>query len=267
MQDMIKFVTWYQSFQPVWPIFPLWPIKGHRCGCGKPCTDIGKHPRLAGWPERSRNLAEMRQWFRAHPDSGIALATGNGLLVVDGDLRNNGVEWVSTQVSYCPRTVTAVTGTGGLHLYYSYDKTLTIGNRTNLVPGVDIRAHRGFVVLPPSPHKSGQSYQWVKGQGPHEHAITPASPLLLSLLTTEPPGPPKEASNGSQRDLGGLEHYARQGKPQGERQEGLYWLLKKLDHERAQAAEAWRIAALYAQSCSPPMDQAELQKHYRRFWR
>lgn len=267
MHDAIKHAAWYQSFSPPWYCFPLWPIRGTRCGCGKPCSDVGKHPRLAGWPERSRNLAEMRQWFRAHPDSGIGLATGNGLLVVDGDLRNGGVEWVSTQVAYCPKTVAAVTGSGGLHLYYSYDRALPIRNRANLVPGVDIRAHRGFVVLPPSPHKSGQAYQWVRSQGPHEHAITPATPLLLSLLTQDTPTPPKTATNGSQRDLGALEHWARQGKPQGQRQEGLYWLLKKLDSEQAQASEAWRIASTYAQSCSPPMDHDELRKHYRRFWR
>ena len=267
MLNVLNHVNWYQSFRPMpWYCFPLWPIVNGACPCyTEGCTDIGKHPRLAGWPERSRNLAEMRQWFRAHPDSGIALATGNGLLVVDGDLRNGGLEWVSTQVSYCPKTVSAVTGSGGLHLYYSYDRSLTIGNRTNLVPGVDIRAHRGFVVLPPSPHKSGNRYAWVKGQAPHEHAITPASPLLLSLLTTEPPAPPK--SNGTARDLGGLEHWARQGKPEGQRQEGLYWLLKKLNSEHAPGDQAWKIAALYAQSCSPPMDTQELTKHYRRFWR
>jgi putative DNA primase/helicase len=263
--DILKHVNWYQSFSPYWPVFPLWPIKGNRCGCGKPCGDTGKHPRLAGWPSRARNLAEMRQWFRAHPDSGIGLATGNGLLVIDGDLRSGGVEWVSTQVTYCPKTVTAVTGSGGLHLFYSYDRALNIRNRVNLVPGVDVRATGGYVVLAPSPHVSGKRYAWVKGQGPHEHAITPASPALLAMLVTQEPPPPQQSEPSN--DLGRLEHFARRGVGEGERNKALYWLACRLRDSRADAYNARRLMDLYARSCSPAMDGYEVDKMYQRWER
>jgi putative DNA primase/helicase len=260
--DALKFAAWYQAFSPPWRVFPLWPIKGKRCGCGKPCNDAGKHPRLSGWPERSRNLAEMRQWFRAHPDSGIGLATGSGLLVVDGDLRNGGVEWVMEQVTYCPKTVTSVTGSGGLHLFYSYPAHLNIRNRVNLVPGVDIRANGGYVVLPPSPHISGKRYAWVQGQGPHEHVITPAPQALLDLLRD--PEPPVSKPGNGHTDLGGLEHWARRGKPEGQRNQGLNWLAWTLQKQQADLDQAWRIMCLFADSCNPPMPTAEVAKFYRR---
>ena len=41
-------------------------------------------------------------------------------------------------------------------------------DKGSLPPGVDVRGHGGYIVLPPSVHPSGNLYRWEIGYGPHE---------------------------------------------------------------------------------------------------
>jgi hypothetical protein len=36
-----------------------------------------------------------------------------------------------------------------------------VPNRTNVLPGIDVRGDGGFVVAPPSAHASGREYTWM----------------------------------------------------------------------------------------------------------
>jgi hypothetical protein len=94
-----------------------------------------------------------------------------------------------------PTTLTGTTGGGGLHLFYKCDRPL--GNKVaglhgidEDLPGIDLRADGGYVLAPPSTHRSGESYRWLDPG--REVADTPAwlreSPLAArKQLPAVPP--------------------------------------------------------------------------------
>ena len=53
-----------------------------------------------------------------------------------------------------------MTGSGGAHYYLGHPCDRRIANRVNLYSGVDVRGDGGYVVAPPSNHRSGGRYSW-----------------------------------------------------------------------------------------------------------
>ena len=97
----------------------------------------------------------ISQWVRL---GGVGIVTGrvSGLVVVDVDLR--GLSKAEELGLDSP--VKVRTGSGGLHLYYRYPESGTVGTTTGLWEGIDIRGDGGFVVAPPTLHASGQLYRF-----------------------------------------------------------------------------------------------------------
>lgn len=162
--------------QAGWPVFPV---------------DLGtKRPKTAhGHLDASADPDRVRRWhnlFDAH--GGIATPTGNGLLVIDVDPRNGGVvpEWA-------PQTLTAMTQSGGLHLYYKVDEDIT--SRAGLFgPGVDSKSRGGYVLVPPSP-----GYRWTTVQ-PRTALLADDLRLHFHEVYAEGPGgariPPEQWQRG-----------------------------------------------------------------------
>lgn len=96
-------------------------------------------------------------WHR--DGTGIGMRTGDGLVVVDLDPRNCGAAdpdaWLASAVAELPATLMARTGGGGRHLYFASAASLRSKPLAG-VPGIDIKAAGGFVIVPPSP-----GYAWV----------------------------------------------------------------------------------------------------------
>lgn len=137
-----------------------------------PVEARGKRP-LVPWLEFQQRIAtadEIDDWFRRWPDANVGLVTGrvSGLVVVDVDPRHGGqesFELACDEHGPLPRTVEAVTGGGGRHLYFAHPGG-RLANRVGILPGIDLRADGGCVVAPPSLHPSGQRYAWVQGAAP-----------------------------------------------------------------------------------------------------
>ncbi len=156
--------------QKGWAVFPLWGVhEDLSCACGlTACADAGKHPRVKkGVKEASRDPVVIRGWFDAEaPVSNVAIATGeiSGLTVLDIDIGPGklGAEtWLElNREAGEPQTLTATTGSGGAHVFFSYASSLNTSSNT-LGPGVDCRNDGGYVVAAPSRHRSGGSYEWV----------------------------------------------------------------------------------------------------------
>lgn len=136
-------------------------VDGH-CTCGDPGCSLsnhGKHPSTDHGHLDATLLAADHFW----PDfltRNIAIATGNGLAIVDIDPRNGGFEAWDEFVKYNPEdnfaTFTVSTGGGGTHLYFTVEgPTQTM---PNLLRGVDLKADGGYVLAPPSTHISGGVY-------------------------------------------------------------------------------------------------------------
>lgn len=153
-----------------WRVFPLHTVdEAGRCSCGNhPCTDAGKHPRVEGGLKAASNdPAQIDLWFGpGSPPSNIGLITGeiSDLTVLDIDIGTGkfGAEsWAEATKDHGePDTLMARTGSGGMHVFFKYNSSLkTAGNV--LGKGVDSRNDGGYVVAPPSRHRSGGVYSWI----------------------------------------------------------------------------------------------------------
>lgn len=154
------------------PIFEV--VEGGRCACGDPHTDepanIGKHPRTrSGFKDATTNLEQIEMWWTQWPNANVAIATGSisGLIIVDVDPRNGGMEsleeWDLTNEPW-PRTLTALTGGGGWHWYFAYPNSGAQVSGRKLLRGVDLKADGGYVLAPPSNHLRGR-YTWLAERG------------------------------------------------------------------------------------------------------
>jgi len=133
--------------------------QGH-CTCyrGAECSCAGKHPVRSNWQDNYIKTAEeLDEIFSRRPMANFGIVTGNGLVVIDIDPRHGGFESLEQIKHLIEPTLTVRTGGGGLHYYYSTDEK--VGNRTNVLPGIDVRGDGGFVVAPGSKHVSGNYYE------------------------------------------------------------------------------------------------------------
>lgn len=151
-----------------WNVFPCHAVVDGVCTCGRTdCDSPGKHPRIAnGVKGASGNPAQIEAWYRLFPNgqANWALATGvrSGVLAVDVDAKNGGYPSWERYIEESGLTVpeTAVTSTGGGGRHFLFDPLGTAyGNKVNWLPGVDIRADGGYIMLPGSSHVSGAEYR------------------------------------------------------------------------------------------------------------
>ena len=161
-----------------WRVFPVFEmLEDGTCACGNPeCPEErwGKHPRISEWQRNATTDHEqIREWWSRWPDANIGCLTGkaSGIVVIDVDIpeghpeKPDGTTSIETfieDVGELPATATVRTGSGGLHYYFLYpDAEVDLRNRTDALPGVDVRGNGGYVLVPPSNHKSGGHYEWV----------------------------------------------------------------------------------------------------------
>ena len=84
-------------------------------------------------------------------ESHWAMPTGNGLLVVDVDVKHGGKEEDVYALGFPRGTFRVKTPSGGCHLYYK-DPGLNLRNSVQkLGDGIDIRTDGGYVCIPPMP--------------------------------------------------------------------------------------------------------------------
>jgi hypothetical protein len=142
-----------------------WVTRQGRCSCGNiKCANPGKHPSIRWTPYKTQRADQnqIRAWWKRWPQANVGIVTGkiSNLVVVDVD-GPEGEESLKRAGIDLPTTPTVLTGGGGRHLYYRYSEQAKTG--TGVLPRVDVRADGGFVVAPPSGHKSGNVYRWAEG--------------------------------------------------------------------------------------------------------
>lgn len=151
-----------------WSVFPLHSIVDGECTCGNiNCKDAGKHPRVArGLKEASKDKEQIEKWFgNDNKTSNLAIATGeaSGITVIDIDIAQGkqGAEtWQELIKNHGePVTLMSQTGSGGMHVIFQYNSVLKTASNS-LGDGIDVRNDGGYIVAPPSLHKSGGNYLW-----------------------------------------------------------------------------------------------------------
>jgi len=199
-----------------WPVFPVhhpFTIRGAvRCSCGAlDCSSIGKHPHTRdGLKSATLDRRQIELWWARWRSAGVAIATGGAarLVVIDIDPDKGGEASLNALIAEhgpLPPGRRIATGGGGAHYYFRHDGDPLHNTTGHLGPGIDTRADGGYVIAPPSRHRSGREYKLVSGG-----QELPRLPMwLLQLLEPPPrqPGavqePPADATRWAQAAVDG----------------------------------------------------------------
>lgn len=165
-----------------WRAFPLHGIVNRACTCGRAgCSSPGKHPLVrGGLHAATTDVRVINEWWRQWRRANIGLATGaeSGIVVIDVDVPV-GVRSLDALIGAgLAPTLIGLTGGGGLHLVYrARDEGLgnSVGRLPGIdeeLPGIDLRANGGYIVAPPSTHRSGCQYEWLDAN--KEPVLAPA---------------------------------------------------------------------------------------------
>lgn len=157
-----------------WAVFPL--------------AERDKVPAVKGGFKVATDDAEQVSAAWGHrPQMNVGIATGTasgGLVVIDLDVDDmRGEDGIATLRAWesehgeLPETCTAVTGSGGLHLYYLCDRP--VGCSVDNERGVDVRGDGGYVVAPPSTHPNGRRYEW---EAPPEEGVARADSNVYAFI-------------------------------------------------------------------------------------
>jgi hypothetical protein len=153
-----------------------------------PVAERDKRPLVAWRDEASCEPNQIRSWWSGTwREANIGAVVPRDVVVLDVDPRHGGdamLEQLEAEHGTLPRTLTAVTGSGGQHLWFATDDAdaLRQGGNT-LGRGLDTRcAGRGFVVIPCSVHRCGARYRWARG----DKAIAAAPAWLIERLRRLP---------------------------------------------------------------------------------
>ncbi len=154
-------------------VFPVHGLIGGFCSCGNPaCSNAGKHPATPhGFKNAASEVSALESLFgydaktntirKGYCNIGIATGAESKIFVLDIDGVDGESELMELEKEHgkLPETLTAKTGSGR-HLFFKYPEGVTISSRAKkFSSNLDIRGEGGYVVAPPSMHKSGVEYQ------------------------------------------------------------------------------------------------------------
>lgn len=170
-----------------WAVVPLHDVSAGACSCGSADPDHvwnqgGKHPLHGEWQTHPlRDPARVAEQWAARPMANVGIATGatSGFWVLDVDPDHGGDVALAALIGAygpLPETYTVLTGSGGMHYYFTLPDWEVTASRGRLPAGLDVRGRGGQVVAPPS----------VSSKGPYrvgsDVAIAPAPAWLLDLI-------------------------------------------------------------------------------------
>lgn len=215
-----------------WSVFPVSvetkrPLTPHGCLDAK--TDPGA----------------IENWWKKWPDAAIGVATGSasGFIAVDLDKdEDKGLDgyhelrlWEREHGSL-PNTVQSITGRGGAHLLFRYNGTDIRNGSSDKLEGVDVRGEGGYIIVPPSKHPSGNSYEWEIS--PDDIEMAEVNDLVFDLVRKEAPTAeqhfelPDKIKPGSRNDVLYKLACSLQGK--GIPDEGIYQSVRSVNLERCE---------------------------------
>lgn len=168
MPDLPKAAMWYARHG--WHVFPCWPNSK---------TPMTRH----GVDDATTDEAQVREWWRRTPRANIAIHCGaSGILALDLDQYKDTYTGTPFLNRDDEETVTNLTGGGGTHLLYATPDRYT-NQRGDLPEGIDVRAWKGYIIVPPSIHPTTRrAYQWEVGYAPNERELLPLPLGLATIL-------------------------------------------------------------------------------------
>lgn len=116
---------------------------------------------LVNWKEfqsKRAGIEEISQWLILPNFKGLAVVTGkiSGVVVLDID------KGASLDGRKVPKSPSVKTGNDGWHIYFKAPEYKTLASLTGFRKKMDFRGEGGIIILPPSQHPNGNTYNWVK---------------------------------------------------------------------------------------------------------
>lgn len=188
-----------------WPVFPV--------GADK-MPLISRAAGGQGFKDATTNPSQIREWWGKHPNAGIGIPTGtvSGIVVLDLDRKHGDPAAMLDSLAQAigqdpPETATSLTGGGGRHLVFALGSHTVRSSAGALSPGVDVRGEGGYIVAPPSAHKSGTPYQWAEADPDCDYLPgvepAPADWLVRIIARLHPASAqPAQPARERQSDLG-----------------------------------------------------------------
>lgn len=256
-------VTPYDYIAIGWKIFPCHTVTPNgACTCGKPdCSSKGKHPRIAnGVKSASSDSGQIAAWLQQFPYTNWGLACGidSGILAIDIDPSKGGAEsfdeFEMNMGDLVPPTLVQGTGGGGRHIIYALPQGANVGNPTNWLQGVDIRGTNGYIIVEPSNHASGGTYNWINW--PIRPTMAPDG--LVAAIVGKGGG---SGRRGGEESLPSTDEII-QGIPEGNRDDYIFRLScrlrRQLGENSRRSIELLMLAA--ARNSTPPFPDEEALK-------
>jgi len=240
-----------------WKIFPVHYLDGTRCSCGNiDCSNVAKHPLVQrGFKDASNSIADVIDWLDRWPSMNVGLSTGrpSNVIVVDVDEKDD-VSGLSSLKALedihgkLPPTLTQTTGGMGKHYFFKYPSKIDrVPSSVGVVaPGIDIRADGGYVILPPSNHRSGNRYTW-------NNFGASIADLPQWLLDASLKKKPSISIDDIRRKASEI--------PSGSRNQTLFYIASGLRGKHALDEEEIfdKLMAHNMEHCSPPLDESEVR--------
>lgn len=226
------------------PVLPLLP------GRKEPACPHGKD-------DATPDTEQITRWWTARPECNIGVRPPVGIVVLDVDTQHGGpaeLAKLTARFGPLPDTWTARTGQGGQHIWLRADGPF----RGKLCPGVDLKTHTGYLVVPPSVHPNGNTYQWLNRQPIH---YAPA--WLRPLLSPPAPTVTRRAFGWLYGGAGSALVAAVAQAPTGQRNHMLFWAACRAINEgsypalRRQLSDAATAAGLPGAEIENTLKSAE----------
>lgn len=241
---MLEYALWYAELG-----IPVFPVKAR-----------DKRPLTAhGCRDATTNTERIEKWWGNWPNANIGIATGVGdrpLCVLDVDIGHGSgkqgdetLRELEAQYEKLPNTWVCRTGGGGLHYYFVCDDpSVTIG--ADVLPGLDFRGRGGYVIAPPSVHKSERRYAWSAGSNPEKGVQLAEIPMWLLGLLRRGKQSTAEPRADDKADI----------IPEGSRNTEIFRMASSL---RARGLTVEEITAAMMQinedRCTPPLSEDEVK--------
>jgi hypothetical protein len=151
----------------------------------------GKVPLIKGWQDSAPiDLDALAGWQTKYSGCNFGAALDADTFVIDCDSHE------ATSALYdlgeahggIPATLTTITGRG---FHFWFHTPVAVRNGVGVLPGIDVKAKGGLVVVPPSLHANGSHYQFADISSP----IADAPEWILRLVTGADSGSTKAGAN------------------------------------------------------------------------
>ncbi|MFP4539264.1 MAG: bifunctional DNA primase/polymerase [Dichotomicrobium sp.] len=221
-----------------------------------PAAEQGKAP-LVRWHQYQDDLPseiQIKYWFNQSPNANIAVITGaiSGIVVLDIEPNRGGdkaLKELTAKHGPLPKTVEAITGDGGFHLYFAHPGG-SVPTSLSLAEGIELRADGGGVIVPPSIHPSGKRYAWKEGCSP---------------LETNPAPPPKWLWQEQALERQDWDSLIGQTVAEEQRNNRIISILRYLDWIGVQENLSRELIGAWNQTrCNPPLSADELDQIFHR---